>query len=236
MFVPALQAIYHRACPRWVVTKNLYGLRCRVNINDHLQWPVLPEHKSVELATLNWVAREWGTVWDVGSNFDFYSLAAAKKGNRTVAFDMSSHAMALLEQSCRLNGVEVAGVQRAVTLCPRDYTAPKTGACTNRVAGKGGDSRSLSYLEAAEAWGVPDFIKMDIEGGEREFLESPQFTDWLAHNGITLCVELHDGYSIAEKTLPGMKIIPIDDSHCVIIPISRYDGVLPDPPRLSDQT
>lgn len=224
MIVQQLQHLYHQLCPRLVVTKRLYGLRCRVNINDHLQWLVLPEHKSIELGTYEWVRRRWGTVWDVGSNFGFYSLVAAKQGNRTVAFDLSPSVLALLQQSSRLNAVAIECVPRAMTVTPRTYAPPTTSSCKNSVADCDGELRSLTYLEAAEQWGVPNFIKMDIEGGEKEFLESSAFCKWLVQHGITLCVELHNGYCMDEPTFAGMTVVKLDGSQRVLVPVSQGEG------------
>lgn len=215
MVIRVLQKVYHRICPRITVTKQLRGLSCRININDHLQWLLLPEHKSTELETLAWINRDWGTVWDVGSNFGFYSLVAAKRGNRTIAFDMSQPALDLLRASCLLNRVTVECVPLALTVAARAYTPPQTGACTNAMV-EGGKCQSLSYKEAARRWGVPSFIKMDIEGGEKEFLESCEFREWLIENDVTLCVELHKGYRVSDRLLPGLELHQIDGNHCIV--------------------
>lgn len=220
MITRILQQAYHRLCPRIVVTTKIHGICCRVNINDHLQWLLLPEHKSIELGTYAWVNRHWGTVWDVGSNFGFFSIVAAKRGNQTIAFDMSPSALALLAESCRRNDVEVKCVPRAVTVVPRPYVEPQTGACTNAIREEG-SSQSLSFKEAASIWGAPNFIKMDIEGGEREFLESREFREWLIEQDITLCVELHDGYRISKGQLRGLDVEEISDNHCIVSPTAK---------------
>lgn len=217
MNIRTLQKAYHWICPRIVVTKKLHGLWCRVNINDHLQWLLLPDERCIEPQTYTWINRNWGTVWDIGSNFGFFALVAAKRGNQTIAFDLSPSALALLAESCKCNNVRVECVPRAVTVATRKYVAPRTGACTNAIV-EGGESESLSYKEAARIWGVPRFIKMDIEGGEREFLESHDFLQWLIEQEITLCVELHNGYQISERQLPGLDVQGIDGNHCIVRP------------------
>jgi FkbM family methyltransferase len=220
MITRTLQKIYHQLCPRIVVTKKLDGLWCRVNINDHLQWLLLPEQKSIEQKTYAWIDRAWGTVWDVGSNFGFFSLVSAKRGNQTIAFDMSPSALALLAESSRRNNLDVKCVPRAVTAAPRTYVAPQTGACTNAIV-DAGECQSLTYKDAAGVWGVPNFIKMDIEGGEREFLESHEFLEWLIEQDITLYVELHNGYRISDRHFRGLDVEQIDGNHCVVRPSAK---------------
>jgi FkbM family methyltransferase len=218
MVLRFLQTAFHRYCPRVVITRRLHGLQCRVNINDHLHWLALPETESVELKTCAWVDRLWGTVWDIGSNFGFYSMVAARRGNRVVAFDMSPYVLTLLQQSCRLNNLSVQCVPRAVTISAMRYVAPQTGSCKNALSEPGGDARSLTYLEASSEFGIPEFIKLDIEGGEREFFESMEFCQWIQQHGITVCVELHNGYRIDETMLPAMCVLPLDSSHQVVVP------------------
>jgi len=213
-----LQWLYHRVCPRLEVTKRLCGLRCRININDHFQWLVLPQSRTIEAPSHELMTRRWGKVWDIGCNFGFYSMAAARAGNDVVAFDMSPQVLAMVDRSCRLNGVCVTTVARAVTTSPRTYTAPRTSACTNQcIAGTGG-SQSLTYLEAEKAYGTPAFIKMDIEGGEREFLESEAFQDWLQDKRITMLVEMHDGYRIGPNAFPRMARRQVDHDHVLLEP------------------
>lgn len=192
--VSRLRALFHRFCPRWEVTRRLEGLRCRVNVNDHLMWLCLPAAECLEAGSYRVMNQSWGTVWDVGANFGFFALVAARKGNRTIAFDLSPYVLGLLEQSCKLNQLEVTTIPRALTVEPVTYTAPETGSCKNRVGDEPGASRSLSYVEAAAQFGTPNLIKMDIEGGERAFFESEAFRAWVLHNRISWLVEIHDRY------------------------------------------
>lgn len=208
-------------CPRLEVTKRLHGLRCRININDHFQWLVLPEARTIEAPSHELMTRRWGKVWDIGCNFGFYSMAAARAGNDVVAFDMSPQVLAMVNRSCGLNGVSVTTVARAVTPSPRTYAAPRTSACTNQCIPGTGLSQSLTYLEAEGLYGTPAFIKMDIEGGEREFLESEAFQAWLQDNRITLLVEVHHGYALAPDTFPTMRRRHVDAHHVLLEPRDR---------------
>lgn len=215
------QRAYHRLCPRLEVTKRLHGLHCRININDHLMWLVFPPAQTIEVPSRELMSRYWGSVWDIGCNFGFYSRLAAKSGNRVFAFDMSQRVLRMLEESCRLNGVTVTTVGQAMTVSPRTYAAPRTSACTNRCIADSGDPRSITFQEAADRYGTPAFIKMDIEGGEREFLESEAFQAWLQDNRITLLVEVHHGYALEPDTFPTMRRRHVDAHHVLLEPRDR---------------
>lgn len=208
-------AFYHLVCPRLVVTRRLFGIRCRININDHLQWVMLPETVCIEPTTYSMVNQHWGLVWDIGSNFGFYSLAAARAGNRVVAFDLSPAALRLLEASCRLNKLEVQRVAQPVTLNSKAYTQPRGSNCMARIQAGKGDFYSLSYEEAERRYGRPDLIKMDIEGGEREFLESQGFQNWLRENHISWLVEVHDREQHESLSRSG-RFTTLDEHHLLL--------------------
>ena len=213
-----LQRTYHWLCPRLEVTKRLHDLRCRININDHLMWLVFPESQTIEAASHELMARRWGRVWDVGCNFGFYAMTAARAGNEVIAFDMSPHVLRMLTRSCTLNGVAVTTVSQALTVTPAYYAAPGTSACTNQCVPGSGELQSLTYLEAEEMYGTPHFIKMDIEGGERAFLESAAFQEWVRRNRITMLVEVHAGYAIRPDAFPGMDRRQCDRDHVLFSP------------------
>jgi FkbM family methyltransferase len=227
----ALQKAYHGLCPRLEVTKSLHGIRCRININDHLMWLIFPQSKTIEAGSHELMARLWGNVWDIGCNFGFYSMVAARAGNQVVAFDMSHHVLEMLERSCRLNRVTVTPVARAITPTPRLYAEPRTSACTNRCTPGSGESRSITYAEAAQRYGVPAFIKMDIEGGEKEFLENAAFCKWIGDNRITLLVETHHGYRPAAASFAGMTRHQVDEEHFLFEPLQSHG---PSARRLGD--
>lgn len=218
-----LQRAYHRFCPRLEVTKRLHGIRCRININDHLMWLVFPESRTIEESSLTLMMIPWGKVWDIGCNFGFYSMVAARANNQVFAFDMSPRALAMLARSCVLNQLSVTPVERPLTTAPQRYAAPRTSACTNRCVNGSGDSRSMTYLEAEALYGTPAFIKMDIEGGEREFLQSVAFQEWLQHRRITLLVEVHHGYVLSPAAFPTMNRRQPDEHHILLEPQDAAD-------------
>jgi FkbM family methyltransferase len=138
-----------------------------------------------------------GNVWDVGCNVGIFSLYAASQGHQVVAFDISRKAIRLLEKSARRNGLPVKPIARAFSVESFNYDPPADADTRNRpdAAAKGGMETSITYLEAEAQFGRPDFIKVDIEHGETDFLKSAKFKEWIKVNRIPLLVELHEkGY------------------------------------------
>lgn len=190
---PGLQRLYHQLCPHWTATRTLSGLRCRLDINNHIMWIVKPENETLEVPTYEIMTQRWGAVWDVGANFGFFSLAAARAGNNVTAFDLSENALDLLKASAVLNNLKVTTVARPLTLQPVAYDPPSDSSCMNALsAAQGGSRQSIDYLEAERLHGTPNLIKMDIEGGEEAFLNSPEFLNWLKAKKISTLVELHN--------------------------------------------
>jgi FkbM family methyltransferase len=181
-------------------------------------WLVFPETRTIEAPSLSLMMLQWGKVWDVGCNFGFYAMVAARANNQVFAFDMSPRALAMLARSCKLNHLAVTPVERPLTTTRQNYATPLTSDCTNRCVDGSGDSKSMTYLEAEALYGAPAFIKMDIEGGEREFLESHPFQEWIQANRITLLVEVHHGYHLARDAFPAMTRRQLDEYHILLEP------------------
>jgi hypothetical protein len=77
---------------------------------------------------------------------------------------------------------------------------------------------SITYLEAEQLYGTPAFVKMDIEGGEQEFIESTPFQAWVTQRGITLLIELHYGILLNADSFSQMHRQNVDASHVLISP------------------
>jgi FkbM family methyltransferase len=215
MVLRLLQRFYHSVCPRWVVTRTLSGLRCRVNINDHLQWIVLPEDRTLEGPTYRIMTERWGNVWDVGANFGFFSMAAARAGNRVTAFDLSEKALELLGASAALNQLQVTTVARPLTLRPEKYSPPEDSSCQNKLSIGVGTRETIGYREAAQTHGTPNLIKMDIEGGEESFLASEEFLRWLQSEKISILVEIHGAHPALDR-FGWTRTTMIDNNHLFI--------------------
>jgi FkbM family methyltransferase len=135
-----------------------------------------------------------GRFWDVGANVGFYSLWMASRGNPVVSFDISPKAISYLLKSMAKNNLKnLIGVPRAFSTEPFRYKMPQTAVGGNQLQAATGvaDATAITYLEAAEKFGMPAVIKMDIEGHEEKFLRSEEFKQWIIRNRITLIMELH---------------------------------------------
>ena len=77
------------------------------------------------------------------------------------------------------------------------------------------DVKRLSSLMSRLGHTRLDLLKMDIEGGEDEFLSSQDFLSWLKVQQISLLVELHD-IKPNLSAFPWAKASMLDPSHLFI--------------------
>ncbi len=215
-----IKKIYHKITPRIRITKKFFGLKYKININDHLQFFLVPASIQEEGCNII-MSQKWGVVWDVGCNFGLFSILSAYHGNRVYSFDLSNKALRLVEKSAKLNNLEVETIHSPMTVNKISYRDPETSDCTNSLVEADGETglQSITYLEAAKKYAMPDLIKMDIEGGEREFFNSKAFIDWINKNRISILLEIHDGYYPDIKKIKGAKIENLDTRHVFIVMI-----------------
>jgi hypothetical protein len=124
------------------------------------------------------------TCFDVGAHRGWDSLLLSKLngGAPVLAFDNNLANVAATERNAALNGLPVRAINAFVN-------------------GQGGDG-AITLDEAARKYFVPDFIKMDIEGGEADALEGAR--DILANRKPSLIVEVH-GRDIEDRCLHILK-------------------------------
>jgi len=164
-----------------------------------------------------------GTIWDVGSNVGIVSLRAASLGHRVIAFDISRKALGLLEASARKNGLSITTVPRAFSTRSFSYDGPNSSDTENAIRESDqGKERSITFLEAALQYPLPDLLKMDIEGGENEFIESDEFKQWILQNHITWIVEFHSP-DFRTKLWKGCKFVQVDSGHLAL----NLDRIVP---------
>ena len=156
-------------------------------------------------------------VWDVGCNVGYFSILCAKQGHQVVGFDLSAKALRLLHRGAQANGVDVTTVAQALTSKKTFYTPPLSANVRNKIVEPKGTftKESITYLEAAERFGLPQLIKMDIEGSETEFFESQLFNQWLIQNHIAWIVELHHP-DYMSQIQSGLRVETIDTRHVMI--------------------
>lgn len=110
--------------------------------------------------------RPGAVFYDVGAHAGFYSLLAARKGCRVFAFEPSPRNIQMLKQHIALNHLNVEVIEAAVA--DHDGTAvfdvgPNT--YMGSLAERGELQVKVVSLDALKI-PPPDFVKIDIEGGE----------------------------------------------------------------------
>ncbi|MFA6172224.1 MAG: FkbM family methyltransferase [Kiritimatiellales bacterium] len=154
-----------------------------------------------------------GLLWDVGANVGLFSVRAAVNGQPCIAFDFSKRAVQLLKKTAAKNRLSITVVNQAFTATTKQYNPATTSGPQNRVDFlEAGGTASVTYKEAEQLYGTPALIKMDIEGGEKEFFDSRDFKEWFCEKKIFWLVELHPtilGYAPKWDDVPMCEI----DSH-----------------------
>lgn len=195
---PALKWLWYHCVPSFIIWRTVFGLKVAFDSRDNpFVW--FERRKRIENCEGVGVflkCLKKGTFWDLGCNVGIYSLYAASLGWKVVAVDLSPKCIRLLISSVIKNHLagRVIAIARAISVRTRTYCAPKTATAGNNIDSvfDGDMVASMTWKELAERFGVPSLIKMDIEGGEVEFLKDEEFLSWLAKNEIVLLVELHD--------------------------------------------
>jgi FkbM family methyltransferase len=165
-----------------------------------------------------------GNIWDVGCNVGIFSLYAASLGNRVVAFDISPKATRLLEKSAKRNRLTVTPIARAFSVEPFKYTPPEDADTRNRpgaTSGTGATETSMTFLEAEAQFGRPNFIKLDIEHAETEFLKSDKFRAWIKEHKIILLMELH-AKEYWNMVWPEVPYCEADPGHVLFNPLPEF--------------
>lgn len=138
---------------------------------------------------LEYFGKKWGNViWDVGASVGKYTtkLAESNPDAIIVAFEPNLNSLYYLAYRTASypnvvivpNALTVDGAPMKGTYSP-DFGAPPTGPMID----------TMSVDEAVKKFGVPSFVKMDIEGGEYSVLDvesSPLFES-------TMLVAWHPG-------------------------------------------
>ncbi|MEM7397140.1 MAG: FkbM family methyltransferase, partial [Verrucomicrobiota bacterium] len=74
---------------------------------------------------------------------------------------------------------------------------------------------SISWREAAAQYGIPDLLKMDVEGYEAAFLQSEPFLNWLRRNRIVWILEVHQP-ELRNLFPADMSVFEIDARHYLL--------------------
>lgn len=130
------------------------------------------------------------TVFDVGANVGFFSLLAARLGGRVIAFEPLPRNAAVLRRHVEMNDSDVTVEEAAIF----DRSGLESFVEADSVSmGRLGEGtlfvRTTTIAEAASIHGVPDLVKMDIEGGEVVALTAAE--DFLSAHRPTLFLSTH---------------------------------------------
>ncbi|HWD94468.1 MAG TPA: FkbM family methyltransferase [Verrucomicrobiae bacterium] len=214
-----IAGLWHKFAPHVHIWKKIYGVYVCLDLRDSLIWAVDPgDFKELE-GFDKMLEGVKGNVWDVGCSVGIFSLYAASQGNKVVSFDISPKAIQLLEKSAQRNRFEITPICRAFGVESFEYTAPQDADPRNRpgaVVGQATTS-SITFGEAEEKFGKPDFIKMDIEHAETDFLKSEKFREWIKANRIPFLLEIHDK-AYWDLVWPEVPHCTFDSSHVFFYP------------------
>jgi FkbM family methyltransferase len=187
-----LARLWRKTMPSLPIRRQVDGVTVFFNLKDQPFYCFAPS-KKIQCSEITALPQTPSKIWDVGSNVGIFSLKAAQLGHEVIAFDISSKAIQLLQKAAKTNQFIIQTVENALSVEPYFYTPPNSCHTENKPTSlrKQNQKQSLTYQEAAAQFGHPHLIKMDIEGGELEFLKSSDFRHWLLENHIGWLVELH---------------------------------------------
>jgi FkbM family methyltransferase len=151
-----------------------------------------------------------GVVWDVGANVGFYSLLAARKAAKVIAFEPLPENLAYLRRHIELNRLE-----ERIEVCPAAASDHDGTGLFSVVPDNPSEGSLRTYgtlavrtvrLDSIST--VPDLIKIDVEGNEHEVLRGAVETMRThhplvlvaRHSGDTQCQDLLEelGYQVCE--------------------------------------
>jgi FkbM family methyltransferase len=143
-------------------------------------------------------------VWDIGANVGLFAFAAAALGARVLAVEADTRLADLLRRSAHLNGLPVSVLSVAVadTIGVSEFHLSSEGSASNSLSGSGSShpvvTVTLDWL--LDRFGVPDLLKIDIEGSEFAALKGgPQL---LRHQPAIFC-EVSQNHEDVARILSG---------------------------------
>lgn len=182
---------------------------------NHGFWLGTREHKQRRI--FEGTVTEGSVVYDVGAHVGFYSLLSSVitgPQGKVFSFEPFENNLRFLKEHLRINNADnVTIFETAVSDKPgKAFFAQGIGSFDGRLAESGGievDTITLDDLHELGELPAPDFIKMDIEGGEvaalagaRKLLEQYHPTIFLATHGRDVharCIEFLEslGYQLS---------------------------------------
>ena len=184
--------IWRFVVPNFTVKTQIDGIIAYISLRDNPIY-LLPKNGLIK-EVRDILSEPCNTFWDIGCNVGLFSLMALKKGKRVIALDVSTAAIRLLTRTAKENFPkgDLLAISRPLATqkykCEHNYN---TMFITTPTQSETGTNRSLVWYELADRYGIPDLIKMDIEGGEVDFFNDQEFKRFVVRNKIIWAVEIH---------------------------------------------
>lgn len=183
-----IRSLAERATHRIVLPRRLpspFSSRLYVSSEGGLRY-LAPTLRGVDRVLLNAVVdhvEEGAIVWDIGANLGIFSLAAAERGATVVAVEPDPWMTNLLRRSVRANRAAVTVLAVAIASSPAvgELVIAARNRSTSHLRGYGttqtGGFRAVEHVPVltldllAERFGMPNLVKIDVEGAEVEVLQ-----------------------------------------------------------------
>lgn len=184
------------------------GFKWRVGASTHGCW--LGTYEADQQALIRSLVRPDMVAWDVGANAGFHTLALSRLCRQVVAFEPFAENVANLLLHREANALDFQVVQAALSdrsglagfwIAPNNSGGRIREDCPYRVPTMTADDAIAAGLPA------PDFVKMDVEGGELPVLRgarnliAQRRTSWLIslhipEREVLKCIETLHGYNV----------------------------------------
>lgn len=161
-----------------VIDVDFEGVSVKFNVpNDTIKWRVDTIFKK-EPITIDWIKsfKEGETMIDVGANMGGYSMLAAAKGVKVLAFEPEAENYALLQKNISLNNANIISYCAAITdraKLDKLYLSQRGagGSCHSFGEQHGKTIQGCIGLALDELDVHADHIKIDVDGQEPKVIE-----------------------------------------------------------------
>jgi len=198
---------------------NIRGFNFIIN-NKASGW-VWGSLESWDQETFNWIERnkDGKIFWDIGAWIGPFSLYGSKLFDNVISFEPDFIAAKVLEDHINDNQIKNIklvrkGLYSDDTIVNFSFIGNKFGdslSSINHVNNNAIKIKTISIDTALSLYGIPDFLKIDIEGGEEYLIE-----DLAKHKFSAFCMSNHGPY-MKDRTIYQQKIndllLPIYDCY-----------------------
>lgn len=171
------------------------------------------------------------TCWDVGAHAGFFTILSSRlvgSAGTVHAFEPGIASFAQLEWAVAVNGLDnarlhkfaLAGVEGQGMLFDRGSTLMASLRSTTGSGGRAVPVPCRTIDSLAADFGIPDVVKIDVEGLELDVLAAGRAT--FAEGRTTAIVELAnpEREAMALKLLPGYKVRRVSSSNWIFEPLT----------------